>query len=111
MSEPVKLPDHTRPRCTDAEWAAYWRMGQIKLILLPLFARQLEIAREEGLLTPLLAGDRDTVERLASECIESLSAQIRWVYPPPLSEPCPLEDSSTEAGSTPSAPAHMDPLP
>ena len=68
-------------KCSLEEWQAYWRIGQIRMIASPGFALQLDIAREEGLLAPLLAGDSDTVARLASECIESLSARIHWVYP------------------------------
>lgn len=86
------LPDSTKPRCSDEEWRAFWRIGQIREIAEPGFARRLEIAREEGLLALLLAGDRDGVERVASECIESLSAQIRWVYPQPVSELSPPAD-------------------
>ena len=79
----MKLPNPLIPRCSDEEWQAYWRIGQIREIASPGFVRRLEIAREEGLLIPLLAGDLGTAEILASECIKSLSGQIHWVYPPP----------------------------
>ena len=64
-------------------------------------AAQLEIAREEGLLTPLLAGDRDPVVRLACERIALLSARIRWVYPPPSPESSQTENEKASADSVP----------
>jgi hypothetical protein len=77
----LTLPDPASPPATDAEWEAYWIIGQIKEIASPGFAHRLEIAREEGLLEPLLAGDLDRVAQLASERIKFLSAQIHWVWP------------------------------
>jgi hypothetical protein len=83
------LPCPDQPHCTEEEWQAYWRIGQIKEIASLGFARRLTIAREEGLLAPLLAGDSDKVASLASECIALLSVRICWVYPQPLPEPSP----------------------
>src|SRR3954463_3626647 len=100
MSLP-KIPNPAKPRCTDEEWRAFWRIGQIKEIASPGFARRLNLAREEGLLAPLLAGDSDTVARLASECIESLSEQICWVYPQPSSAPSHSADERVPANSEP----------
>jgi hypothetical protein len=74
-------------RCSDDEWRAYWRIGQIREIASPGFAYRVNLARELGLLAPLLAGDSDKVATVASECIESLSAQIHWVYQQPSPEP------------------------
>src|ERR1700730_11510789 len=96
-------------QCSDDEWRAYWRIGQIREIASPGFARRLEIAHEEGLLAPLLAGDSDKVARVASECIESLSAQIRWVYPPPLPDQSQLEDTQARRETSPALPVHTDP--
>ena len=76
-----KLPCPDQPRCTDDEWRAYWQLLQIKGLTSPGFVCRVNLAHELGLLTPLLAGDLDTAEKLASERIEYLSAQIRWVYP------------------------------
>jgi len=73
--------------CTDDEWRAYWRLLQTKGLTSPGFVCRINLAHELGLLTPLLAGDLDTAEKLASEHIKSLSAQIRWVYPPQVSVP------------------------
>jgi len=69
-------------KCTPEEWAAFWKIGQIRAIASPGFAAQVNLARAEGLLESLLLGDSDMVARRASELIASLSAQIRPEYPP-----------------------------
>src|SRR5271154_2140299 len=66
---------------SDEEWRAYWKLLQIDGIASPEFANRIDLARELGLLAPLLAGDQETLKRLAAECKERLSAQIHWVYP------------------------------
>jgi hypothetical protein len=95
----------------DDEWQAYGKLLQIKGLASPGFAYRVNLARELGLLTPLLAGDWDTVERVASECTESLSAQIRWVYPPPSPELSPRADKQETADSELPLRPHMDPVP
>jgi hypothetical protein len=47
----------------------------------PQFAYQLGLARELGLLAPLLAGQREAVASRASELIASLREQMRLACP------------------------------
>jgi hypothetical protein len=60
---------------------------EIKGIASPGFARRVNLARELGLLTPLIEGDWEAVERVASESISSLSALIHSWCQMPLSGP------------------------
>jgi hypothetical protein len=72
---------------SDEEWRAYRKLLEIKGIASPGFARRVNLARELGLLTPLIEGDWEAVERVASESISSLSALIHSWCQMPLSGP------------------------
>lgn len=63
-------------QCLPEEWAAFWKIGQIRALASPGFAAQVNLARAEGLLVPILEGDLGSVEKLASELLAALSAQI-----------------------------------
>jgi hypothetical protein len=61
---------------TDAEWRAFCKMGDVKEIASPRFARLTRIAHAEGLLAPMLAGELEEVQRFASQLLDALAAQI-----------------------------------
>ena len=75
-------PEH-KFTATEDEWHAFCKMGDIKEIASPRFARLVNLARVEGLLGPLLAGDQEVVQRCASEFLDALSAKIHSQYPMP----------------------------
>lgn len=62
---------------TPEEWTAFWKMGQIREIASPGFANRVALAREVGLLAPMLAGDSEAVAKRASELLATLSDQIQ----------------------------------
>lgn len=68
------------PVCSDDEWRAFVKMGQIREILAPRFAYLVSLARAEGLLNGLLADDPEAVQRLGSELMDTLAAQIHSQY-------------------------------
>jgi hypothetical protein len=72
--------DSSDARCTHEEWTAFWKIGQIRGIASLEFAGRVSLARELGLLDALLQGDLAMAEKLASEAISTLSAQIRSQY-------------------------------
>ena len=88
-------------KCTSEELAAFWKIGQIKEIIAPGFAYRVNLAREEGLLDAILAGQTEEVRERASKSIAALSVRVRWRYPPgsPHSEMRP-EDQPPDLGSS-----------
>lgn len=87
---------------TDAEWSAFCKIGLIRSMTSPLFADEVSLAHEVGLLAPLLAGDRETVGKRASELIESLSRQIASRYPTPTPVQSPKSFRGQGQSSNPS---------
>ena len=81
MDEDERPREEQSPRCTEAEWRAFYKIGQIREIASPGFADRVALAHEEGLLGPMLEGDQAAVQRRASQCIAALSAQIRYMCP------------------------------
>jgi hypothetical protein len=77
---------------TEEEWRAFCKMGDIRQIASPRFARLVNLAHAEGLLAPMLAGDQEAVRRRASELLDALSAQIYSQYPEvPIQQPRQLD--------------------
>ena len=74
--------DNETQTATLEEWAAYWKMGQIREIASPGFADRVALAREVGLLAPMLEGDSAEVAKRVSELLATLAAQIRSQYQP-----------------------------
>ena len=68
---------HIPVQCADEGMAAFHKMYDLKEIASPRFARLIGLAREEGLLAPLLAGDSETVEKVAAALREELSEIVR----------------------------------
>jgi hypothetical protein len=82
---------------TEDEWRAFCKMGEVRAIASPLFSDRVNLAHAEGLLTPMLAGDREAVQRRASELLESLAARIHSEYPTtPIQHPMMGDDRPVE---------------
>jgi hypothetical protein len=88
-------------QCSPEEWTAFWKMGQIREIASPGFAGRVVLAHEEGLLSLILAGDLESVEKRASELLTILSAQIHSEYRP-IPDGNPRQEESLVEISTPS---------
>jgi hypothetical protein len=74
---PGGVEDFMQLATDDGGWAAFYRMNDLREIASPRFARLIELAREEGLLVPLLAGDSETVEKAAAALREKLCEEVR----------------------------------
>lgn len=61
----------------DGGWAAFYRMYDLREIASPRFALLIKLARAEGLLTPLLAGDTETMRRASAALREEATEIVR----------------------------------